>query len=89
MIDLIVYGLICIFLVSTAILSAKYWGVLGVFGAVIGAIFSLIVFDASELAIRTVYVEGLGWVSQSIPLGFFAYIPLILTGLNVIVAIKK
>ncbi len=88
--DFVLYVFINVILIALAVVAYKYWGLLGAIGAVIGAILSYLVFTSDTLIMNVTYDQtAQEFVYQSYPMGFFAYIPLILTALNVIVALKK
>ena len=88
--ELVIYVFINVILIAIAVLAAKFWSVLGTFGGLIGAIMTLLVFQAPNLILQTVYDQTAQvFVQQTYPMGFFAWIPLVLTALNFIVALKK
>lgn len=88
--DIILYVFINGILIAFAVLAWKFWGLLGALGALIGGILSYVVLTSETLILNTVYDQAAQvFVSQTYPMGFFGFIPLILTGLNFIVALKK
>lgn len=88
--DIILYLFTNIILIVFAVLAWKYWGYLGAIGGLIGAILTYTVLTSDTLIFNTAYDQtAQEFVSQTVPMGFFAYIPLILTALNFIVALKK
>lgn len=88
--ELILYFFINVILIATSALAFKYWRMLGAIGGLIGAVLSYIVFTSDTLILNTTYDQtAQAFVSQTYPMGFFAWIPIILTGLNFVVALKK
>lgn len=88
--DLILYVFINVILIAVAVLAYKYWGLLGAFGSIIGAILSYTVMTSETLILNTTYDQtAQAFVYQTYPMGFFAWIPIVLTGLNIVVALKK
>lgn len=87
---LTIYVLICVMLTATALLALKYWGTLGLIFGLIGAIFTYYTFQATTLIINSYYdTTAQTWVSQTMPMGFFAYVPLALALINFVAVLKK
>jgi len=88
--DVLLYAFMGITLVSVAVLAAKFYRSIGLFGGLFGAIFSYICFTSENLILNTVYDQtAQEFVSQTYPMTFFAWIPFVLMVLNFVVAIKK
>jgi hypothetical protein len=88
--ELIIYLLMLTLMCVFAVLAYRFWSVLGVFGGLLGAIFTYMSLTDTVLVINTAWSETQqAFVSSSVDMGFFAYVPLILTALNIVVALKK
>jgi hypothetical protein len=75
---------------ALAIIAFKYWSILGAFGGLLGAIFSYICLTSQYLIVQSVWDETQqAWTQQLYPIGFFAYLPLVLTALNFFMVLKK
>jgi len=89
-IELSVYLVIIGVLAALAVLSFKLWSGIGMLGGLIGAIFAYYCLTSQTLITNTVYDQtAQAWVYTSMPIGFFAYIPLILAALNLVLVAKK
>jgi len=87
--DLVIFLVINGFLLAFAVLSYLFWGSLGAFGGLIGAIFTLMTFQDPLLVVKSVYDPSTSlWVHESMAMGYFAWVPLILTALNFVVVLK-
>jgi hypothetical protein len=88
--DIIIYILIISILIIFAIIAFKYLPILGALGGLLGAIFSYIALTSQNMIIQTVWNEtAQTWVQQLYPMGFFAYVPVILTAVCFMIALKK
>jgi hypothetical protein len=73
-----------------AFVAYRFWSAAGLFGALIGGIFSYQCLTETELIISTAYDQSLGvFVHDAVGMGFFAYVPVVLVGLNLIMTLKK
>lgn len=89
-IDIWVYILVNASLLMFAVLALKVWNYMGLIGGFIGILLSMYVMDAENLTIYTVYDEtASAWVYQYYPMGFFAFIPVVLTVLNLVLIFLK
>lgn len=87
---LVVYLSIISILVLTAFIAYRWWRPLGAVAGIIGAIFTYYCLIAPNLIIDTHYVESAAaWVEYVVPMGFFAYVPLVLALFNFLVLAKK
>lgn len=88
--DLGLYVIMLGLLAVLAILAFKFWPVLGAMGGLLGAVFSYICLSSTGLITQTVYDPALSiWVYQVYPMGFFAYVPVLLMVLNFVLVVKK
>jgi hypothetical protein len=88
--DLTLYLALTAIIGALAVLAYKYWSILGVFGGLLGAILSYICLTSPYLILQSVWNEtGQVWVQQLYPMGFFAYVPIVLMALCFVVALKK
>ena len=86
--DIIIYVMINAFLIVFAVLTFKFWSGLGAFGGLIGSLFAYMVFVDPEIVFNSTYTAE-GFVYQSVEMGFFAFIPLILAIMNFVLVLKK
>jgi hypothetical protein len=87
--DLIIYLLINGLLIALIVLAAKFWSVLGAFGGLIGAILSYLALTSTSIEYNSTYDATQAiWVYQSMPMEFFAYVPVLLTFLCIVVVFK-
>lgn len=87
--DLIIYLLILVITGVFAVLGFKYWWLLGAVGGVLGAVFTYLTFQATEIVTQIVYDQTAQvWVYQTVPMGFFAYVPLVLAALCFAAALR-
>lgn len=88
--DFLLYVFMVTILIVLAVVAAKFYGMLGAFGGLIGAVFTYMAFTSDTLILNTVYdPTAQAFVSQSVDMGFFSWILLILTVFNFVVVLKK
>lgn len=88
--DIILYVLMITILTAIAVVAAKYYKELGIFGGLLGALFSYVCLTSEVLILNTAYDQtAQEFVYQTYPITFFAWIPLILMGLNFVLVVKK
>ena len=88
--DLTIFIIMIVIEAATLILALKLkgLGLLGIFGGLLGSIFSYIAFTNQFLILNTNYDQAAHvFVNQAFPMGFFAWIPLILAVSNFIAAV--
>ena len=81
-----------VILFFTMVLGAKLkgLGLLGLFGGLLGSLFSYICFTSENLVLNTTYDQTAQiFVYQTYPMSWFAWIPLILVAANFIVALDR
>jgi len=89
-IELSIYLVIIGVLIAFAVMTLKLWGGLGMVGGLIGAIFAYYCLTSQNLITNTLYDQtAQTWVYTTMPIGFFAYVPLLLCALNLILVVKK
>lgn len=87
--EIIVYALINALLIVFIVLAVK-WSLIGAFGGLLGGIFSYLTVTDETLILQSVWNEtGQTWVQQSMSMGFFAYVPVVLMAACFILALKK
>lgn len=78
--SLAVYCLINIIIVGFWVIGFRVWNLLGLLGGLVGGVLTAYVFSAGYLIMGSEYVGAAGqWVHYTIEMGFFAYVPLLLT----------
>lgn len=88
--DILVYLVINVFLLLFVVLAVKFWRYLGSVGGLIGMILSIYVYGTENLVLKTMYNPTTSeFVYVTYPMGFFAYIPIVLTVLNLVVIFKE
>lgn len=88
--DILVYLVINVFLLLFIVLAVKFWRWLGTVGGLIGMILSYYVYNSENLIIRAIYNPATSeFVYSTTSMGFFAYIPIVLTITNLIVVFLK
>lgn len=89
MIDLIIFIAVCAGLFIAFIVALEYYWYVGPIAGVFGAVFSLEMYNQGpDVIIRTFIDSNSELIYQTMPLGYFFYVPVILSFLCISTAIK-
>jgi hypothetical protein len=90
MIDILVFGGVCLGLLVAFVLAVEYYWYIGAIGGLFGAVFTLIMYQSGPDLCLRVFLNSSGeLVYQTMPLGYFFYAPLILSVLCFSAAVVK